>query len=152
MAVAAPLNQPVVNDHTASSSPPQGLGTSPDWAGGGRLQQVNLPQAQRDYVFWMHLSMFATVLVLPALGAIIPLLMWLTRREQSAFIDDHGRELANVLITGAILTAVLPWIPVAGWIALAIWYLVIAVSVIRGARAGRRGEYFRYPVTFRLVR
>ncbi|MGH7292935.1 MAG: DUF4870 domain-containing protein, partial [Myxococcota bacterium] len=147
MAAAASLNQPVVNDHTASSSPPQGLGSSPS-GGAGRLQQVNLPQAQRDYVLWMHLSMFATVLVLPALGAVIPMLMWLTRREQSAFIDDHGRELANVLITGAILTATLPWIPVAGWIALAIWYLITAVNIIRGARAGRRGEYFRYPVTF----
>jgi hypothetical protein len=148
MAMVAPLNDRSVSAEMDPTAPRTHLAQAP----AGRLQQVNLAEGDRTYCLWMHLSMFASVMIIPGAGALIPLLMWLTRRAGSAFIDDHGRELANVLITGVILTTVLGWLVIPGWIILGVWYLVTAICVIRGAMAAYRGEYFRYPMTFRFLK
>jgi uncharacterized Tic20 family protein len=148
MALVAPLNDRPVSAELDPSAPRPDLAPAP----AGRLQQVNLAADDRVYTLWMHLSMFASIMIVPGAGAIIPLVMWLTRRTLSSFIDDHGRELANVLITGLILTIVLGWLVVPGWIILGVWYVVTAISVVRGAMAAHRGEYFRYPMTFRLLK
>ena len=43
---------------------------------------------QRTYALFMHLgSLFA--------GFLVPLIMWLIKREESPFIDDHGKQLMN---------------------------------------------------------
>ncbi len=101
---------------------------------------------------WMHLSVLLTLLVVTApLAIVAPLVMWLSRRNESAFNDDHGREVLNMSITGACLLALamlthigfLVWIP---------WAIVAFIGVIRGAVAASNGEYFRYPMTFRFLK
>lgn len=117
----------------------------------GRLAANGLTDTERNYSIFSHLALYATALVLPPLGCVAPVIMWLVMREKSAFIDDHGRELTNVVITGAIATLALGFIPILGWIALAGWYVVIAINVVRGAMAAGRGEYFRYPMIIRFL-
>jgi hypothetical protein len=119
-------------------------------SGSARLRQEGLTDFERNYAMATHLSLFATILVLPPAGCVAPIILWLLRRERSGFIDDHGRELTNVVITGAILS-VLWFIPFIGWAAIGFWYICTAIAVIRGAVASSRGEYFRYPMTMRFV-
>jgi uncharacterized protein len=112
----------------------------------GRLREDGVPDADRTYTTVMHLSSLAFLWVGP-LGPAIPLIMWLMRKDKSHFTDDHGREIANFTISWVILSIVLVWTVVVP-VALAI---VAIISVIRGALAASRNEYFRYPMTIRFL-
>lgn len=145
MSVAMPVDQsPEVERESVQAGPEQ---VQP-----GRLRDEALTSEERNYSMWTHLSLFASVAV-PAVPVafLLPLVLWLIRREKSAFIDDHGRELVNVIITGAIASAVLWFIPIVGWIPLWTWYVITAINVVRGATAASRGEFFRYPMIFRFL-
>ena len=75
-------------------------------------------------------------------------IFWGIMKDESKIIDDQGRELMNVMLTFVVLAV----IPIIGWMALVVWIPVTLISAIRGAIAtGRRGEYFRYPMTFRFI-
>ena len=117
----------------------------------GRLEDRGLDTSECHWSMWMHLSVLLTLLVVTApLAIVAPLVMWLSRRNESAFNDDHGREVMNMSITGACLLALamltgigfLVWIP---------WAIVAFIGVIRGAVAASNGEYFRYPMTIRFL-
>jgi len=144
MSVAMPAT-----DERPFAAAPIGAAVPP--AGAARLRQDGLSDFDRNYAMAAHLSIFATVLILPPAGCLAPVILWLIRREKSGFIDDHGCELANVVITGAILSVALWFIPIIGWAALGFWYICAAISVVRGAVASSRGEYFRYPMIIRFL-
>jgi uncharacterized Tic20 family protein len=94
------------------------------------------------------------MLILPVVA---PLIMWLVKRDQSPFIDDHGREAVNFQIS--ITLYALATIPlgivtcgagyVIGWIAVVV---LAIIGMITGAIAAHQGRYFRYPATIRLVK
>ncbi|MHC4948103.1 MAG: DUF4870 domain-containing protein [Planctomycetota bacterium] len=104
---------------------------------------------ERNWAVAMHLSPLAAIVFGPAILA--PLVLWLVRKDESGFDDDHGREVVNMLLTGLILTFVLILIPIIGWLALATWYVCAAVGMVRGAIASGRGEFFRYPMVIRMI-
>ena len=52
-----------------------------------------------------HLSAFAGH-IFPFAHIIAPLVVWLVRRETSAFVDDQGKEAINAQITFTIYSAV----------------------------------------------
>jgi len=102
------------------------------------------------------------------LALIVAIVMWRLKANESPFLDDHGREATNFLISLAIwaigLTAVgvLLAIITLGIGAVLVIPLAILASIggvvlilvgsIRGAMAASRGEYYRYPATFRVIR
>ena len=116
-----------------------------------RIREEGLPDAERHYAVAIHLTTFAFLIFQPAV--IIPLVLWLVKKDESRFNDDHGREVVNVLITGAIFTFVAGalFIAVVPIIALLVWYVAIGINLVRGAMAAGRGEYFRYPMTLRIL-
>lgn len=81
------------------------------------------------------------------LAFLLPIVVWLARKDRSPLVDDQGRELINVVLTFAILLLV----PIFGWLALLVWGPVWIVSSIRAAIVSRDGRYFRYPMTLRFV-
>ena len=114
----------------------------------GRLREDS--QADVDYTaLGMHLSPLAFFWIGPFAFA-IPLVLWLVRKDQSAFADDHGREVLNFLISQLILTIALA-VSVVGWLFIVPFLVVGVVSMIRGAVAVSRQEYFRYPMTIRFL-
>ena len=81
--------------------------------------------------------------------------MWLVKKDTSPFIDDHGREAVNFQLSLGIWNLILF---AAGFLTCGIaWILMLGVSIlgvvglIMAAMAANRGEYFRYPMTFRIV-
>lgn len=116
----------------------------------GRLQDRGLAATDRNWSMWMHLSVLLAALVAGPFAVAAPLIIWLSRRDTSAFIDDHGREVVNMAITGVILFA-LGMATGIGMIAWLAWAVVALVGVIRGAVAASNGEYFRYPMTIRFL-
>jgi len=110
-----------------------------------RLPQAGLSDTDRNFAIAIHLSPFACLLFGPLIFT--PLILWLIRKDRSAFVDDHGREVVNFGISYFIYMLLLFWtvvIPI-------ILGIVAIVNLIRGAVAASNGEYFRYPLTIRFL-
>lgn len=101
----------------------------------------------------MHLAQFAGFIV-PLAGYILPVVMWTTFKEQSAIIDQHGKNILNWMIsfiiyitTSVLLIIVIIGIPLL--IALAIMSIVFAI--IGAVKAGD-GIIYKYPLTINFIR
>ena len=114
----------------------------------GRLRQRHLTDSDRNYSIAIHLSPLAGFAFFPFI--FIPIVLWAVRKDQSAFNDDHGREMTNVLLSFCLYN-VAAIITVIGLIALPVLYVIGIINLIRGAMAAGRGEYFRYPMTVRFI-
>jgi uncharacterized protein len=109
---------------------------------------------ERTWAMIAHLSAFA-VFVFPLGGNIIaPLILWLARRDTSAFVDAEAKEALNFNISvslgwivSALLTFVLVGIPLAVLLFLG-WLVMIVIAAIRASE----GMGYRYPISLRLVR
>jgi uncharacterized Tic20 family protein len=101
-----------------------------------------------------HLSAFAGLL-LPVIGQIGgPLVIWLTRKDTSAFVGSQAKEALNFNLTVAIATCVavvLLFLGI-GVPLLVILYLAWVVLTILAASRANEGIDYRYPATLRLVR
>lgn len=82
-----------------------------------------------------HLSMIV-------LGVVGPLIFWLIGKDKSEFKNDQATEALNfsILMTIAtIVTCGLAWI-------------VMAIFAIIGGMAANKGERYRYPFNWRIVK
>ena len=107
----------------------------------------------RTWAMVVHLSAFAGH-IFPFAHIIAPLVVWLVRRESSAFVNDQGREAVNAQISVTIYAAiagVLCFVLI-GWPMLGILYLANVVLVIVAAIAAHEGKTYRYPFILRLVK
>ncbi len=114
----------------------------------GRLRDEGITDTDRNFAVAIHLSPLAALIFGPALFA--PLVLWLIRRNESSFNDDHGREAVNAVIS-FVLYHFVAAITIIGILALPALYILALVNVVRGAISARRGEYFRYPMTIRFL-
>ena len=85
-------------------------------------------------------------------GFILPLVIWLIKKDESPYIDYHGKEALNFQIT--MLMAHL----VAGFLACFTFGLsslaVLAISIIfcvMASTAANNGERYRYPMCIRFI-
>lgn len=109
-----------------------------------------------------HLSALA-FFAMPAAGHILgPLIVWLIKKDSSPFAGDQAREALNFNITWTILAFVVSILllptfcigigfiivpAVAGLI-----YVFTLVMTIVAAIHAYHGEWYRYPMTWRLVK
>ena len=127
--------------------PPPGL-PRPKLASSGRLRGGSLTESDRNFAIGMHLSpLVLSIVGLFPLSMIAPVVIWLVRRRESVFDDDHGREVINFILSYS-LWCVLTLLTVIGPIVIIVLALV---NCIRGAIAAGNGEYFRYPMTIRFL-
>ncbi|MFL6555104.1 MAG: DUF4870 domain-containing protein [Bacillus sp. (in: firmicutes)] len=85
---------------------------------------------------------------------IAPLVIWLIKKDESSFIDYHGREYFNFLISytiyffvSGILTIIL-----IGFVALAVLGVMLFVFTIIAAIKAYEGNEYRFPLIFRLIK
>ena len=110
-------------------------------------------QDERTWGMIAHLSAFA-VFVFPLGGNILaPLIIWLTRRDTSAYVEMEAREALNFNISVALaglvcgsLTFVLIGLPLGAL--LFVYWLVMAI--VAGVKASE-GVGFRYPLAIYRV-
>jgi uncharacterized Tic20 family protein len=148
MSVAMPV------DDRCSQSPPLGSvpgGPDPTHASTptGRLRQDGVSGSDRNMAVAIHLSPLVMMGVLGPLALAIPLVLWLIRKDDSPFVDDHGREVLNFGVSFLLLHLLLA-ITVIGLAFIPVLWIVGIVNVIRGAVSAGTSEYFRYPLTIRL--
>lgn len=114
---------------------------------------VELSQDDKTMGMFCHLAAFAG-LIIPFGSIIGPLVVWLTKKDQSEFIDHHGKESLNFQITMAIafLVSFVLMIIVIGIflvIGLAIFELVV---IIIAAIKANDGEHYQYPFAIRFIK
>lgn len=116
----------------------------------GRVTEVGVNSTDRYFAVAVHLSPLANFIGLFPLAFFGPLVLWLIRKDESAFVEDHGREMLNFMLSFCVWHVILV-LTVIGALLVPVLWIVTLVSVVRAAVAAGRGEYFRYPVTFRWL-
>jgi uncharacterized Tic20 family protein len=108
------------------------------------------PLSPSDERLWATLAHALPILT----SFIAPLIIWLVFRERSRFVDDQGKEALNFQIFLAIaylVGVVTAFLVIGFFILLAAWILSIVFG-IQGAIVAGRGEPYRYPLTWRVIK
>jgi uncharacterized protein len=109
---------------------------------------------ERTWGMLAHLSALTGVVVW-LLGCIIgPLVVWLARRDSSAFVAEHAREALNFNITVvlAALVCMALMLVFVGFILGTALFVVWLVFTLIAAIKASEGEHYRYPFSLRLVK
>ena|SRR6187402_2437068 len=110
------------------------------------------PLSESDERLWASLAHAGT----PFFGFLSPLLVWLIQKEKSEFVKTESTEALNfgILVTisyvvASFLTTVTFGI---GIIVFPIVWIVSLIFCIQGAMKANKGESYRYPFNWRLVK
>jgi uncharacterized protein len=112
-------------------------------------------RAECNWAVIAHLAGLASYLgVVPFASVIGPLIVWLLKKDTSAFVDEHSKESLNFQITMSIVFVIslLLCLAVIGFFILPVLGIWILVLVVVAAIKASKGEHFRYPLTIRLVK
>ena len=110
----------------------------------------------KDERTWAMLCHFSTYIgfLFPFGNIIVPLIIWLSKREDLPLVEDQGREVLNFQISmtiyfiiSGILCIILIGIPIL--IGLIIFDFIITIVA---AISANDGKYYRYPINLRLIK
>ncbi|MCU0381700.1 MAG: DUF4870 domain-containing protein, partial [Chitinophagaceae bacterium] len=79
------------------------------------------------------------------------LIIYLIKKDESAFVSEHAKEAMNFQITLTILYVIL-FITIIGWVFLWIPWLMQLIFCIIAAIKASDLKLFRYPFTLRLIK
>jgi uncharacterized Tic20 family protein len=131
------MNQPP----TASESPPPPPPPPPPGPTSGTPTSD-----ERTLALLAHLLGIFTWII----GALI---IWLIKKDSSAYVNDQGKEALNFQITVTIiyfLGGATTCLGVGFLILAAVWVINIVFCIL-AAVAANRGERYRYPIAIRLI-
>ena len=112
-------------------------------------------RTERQWAMGCHLISLCGIMVpVPAANLLGPLILWLIKREDGAFIDDQGKESLNFQISLFLYALICLFLALIGigillLIPLALFGLV---CVIIASIKASEGVAFRYPLCIRLVK
>lgn len=108
-----------------------------------------------DYTLGMlcHLLSLISYIGLPLGNIIGPLILWLIKKDQDAFVDVNGKEVLNFQISATIYALVcgLLVFVVIGLFLLPVLIIAVIVLTIIGAVKASSGQVYRYPLTIRFL-
>ena len=117
-------------------------------------------QETRKWAMLCHLGGLASLVLFPTANIILPLVIWLTKRDTDPYVDEQGREAVNFQISmflyGALvfgLVFMLEFILI-GYLFFWLPFLVVIAQLggtIVGAIRAHDGENFRYPLILRFL-
>ncbi len=140
----------------------------PDWVERNASRFSSMPESpalgqgtlsegeERTWGMFCHLAALANLVGPSLLNIVGPLVPWLIKRQESPWVDAHGKESLNFQITMSILA----------WVGAALSFLTCGVSLVLSIAAGifsivmpiigsiraNEGKYMAYPFTFRFFR
>lgn len=111
-----------------------------------------LSETERNWAMLCHLSAFAGFFF--PFGSIIgPLICWLSKRDDSAWVNVNGRSAMNFqlsLLLYIVLAFPLCFIIIGIPIIVALMILKVICIIIASVKAAK-GEFFRYPLTIPFI-
>jgi hypothetical protein len=109
---------------------------------------------ERTWGMLAHLSALVGLAV-PIVGNVVaPWVVWLTKREQSAFVGEQARESLNFNISvsiAAIVCSLLVLVFIGVLLGLALFVVWLALTLTAAIRASE-GVNYHYPFSLRLVK
>jgi uncharacterized protein len=140
---------PMVNP-PAYSAPPAYSGPPGMAAGPGPFSPLVGRQLTSDETTWSMLSHLGGIV----LGFLVPLVVMLTKGNESPYTKYHSVEALNFQITiliGYVVASVLT-LAVIGLILFPVLIIVNIVFCVMAGMAANKGETYKYPFTLRLVK
>ena len=120
----------------------------------GRAYDPDVTDDERTFALWMHLTGLGHI-ILTGLAIIAPIVMWQIKKDDSPFLDDHGTEAVNFQLSLIIYSIALVPIGIltcsAGFFLYIPLYVLALIGMIQAAQAANRGEFYRYPMTLRMI-
>ena len=113
-----------------------------------------LTQEDRTWGMIGHLSALA-LFIAPFLGGMLgPLIVWLVKRDTSAFAGEAAKEALNFNITvviGYAICGLFVFLFIGILMMIALWVYWLVLTIIAGVKANE-GVQYRYPVSIRFVK
>jgi len=137
----APFGQP--SGSGASSRDPVGgvpLAVQPPWA-------THIPTSEdRSMAVLVHVLALLT-------GFLGPLVLWLVKRDQSEFVDYHGKEAVNFQLSLMLywVCTVIAIFFLIGLLFFPVLFVLQILFPILAAVAANRGDRYRYPLSIRFI-
>lgn len=109
-----------------------------------------------DARLWATLAHLAALAgyIIPFVGNIVgPLVVWLIKKDESPFVDHHGKEAVNfqISMTIYVLAAAVSLFFLIGFVLVPVLVILQLVFMVIAAIAANKGEYYKYPMTIRLI-
>ncbi len=99
------------------------------------------------YLVLMHVSQLVTWLI-------IPLIMWITNKDQNANVNKHGKNILNFSISFAIyflISSLLIFVVIGILTTILLSILYFAFILIATIKAAK-GEYWKYPLSIEFIK
>ncbi len=113
---------------------------------------IVLSESERNWAMLCHLSAFAAFFF-PFGGIIGPLICWLTKRDESVWVNENGRSSLNFqlsMLLYIVLAIPLCFIIIGIPIIVLLGTLKIICIIIASVKAAK-GERFRYPLLIPFI-
>ena len=101
-----------------------------------------------------HLAALAAFTGIPFGNVLGPLIVWLMKREDSTFIDTHGKEAVNFQISVTIYAVIglVLLLAVIGFVLLPVLLVVTVITLISASIRASNGDSYRYPLNIRFIK
>lgn len=117
------------------------------------MEQMTMTSQERNWGMLCHLAALAGFLI-PLGNVLGPLVIWLIKKEQFAFVNDQGKEALNFQITMlicGIVSGILMLVLIGIILLIAVAVLSLVFTIIAAVQASK-GVSYRYPFALRLVK
>ncbi|MDX3774510.1 DUF4870 domain-containing protein [Chromatiaceae bacterium AAb-1] len=111
----------------------------------------DLLQDSKSYAMLLHYSQLLTF-VIPVLGAVVPLLLWLHRKDSDTYVDQQGKVALNWMLS-AFIYAVIGWVLLfilIGFPLLIALFIASVVFIIQGGLRAKEGVIRNYPLAIKF--
>ena len=115
---------------------------------------VQLGSDERMWGMLCHLLALAGFIGIPFGHIIGPLVIWLMKKEQYAFVNDQGKEALNFQISMTIyiaIAAILIFVLI-GFVLMGALAIIDIVLIIVASIAANEGKAYRYPIAIRFIK
>ena len=113
-------------------------------------------KSSKDERTWAMLCHISTLsgMIIPLGHIIVPLIIWLIKKEEFPLVEDQGREVLNFQISMTIytITSAILCLILIGVVFLLILVIFGLVVTIIAAITANDGKPYRYPMTIRFIK
>jgi hypothetical protein len=114
---------------------------------------VPLTQDEKTFGMLAHLSALAGYII-PFGNILGPLVIWLIKKDQSAWVDEQGKEALNFQISiaiYAIVAGILTLVVIGILLLIAVGIFSLVMIIIASVKVNN-GENYKYPLTIRFLK
>lgn len=115
--------------------------------------QFGLTKEEKTFGMLCHLISFVGFII-PLGNVLGPLIIWLVKKDQSAFVNDQGKESLNFQISlfiYGIVSFILIFVVIGILTSIALGIFWLVMVIIASIRANE-GQTYRYPLTIRFLK